>query len=146
MTYYNSLVEVLRLARAVLGFAQRLPRIDAQLRIRARMEQKRTRETIDSKGYNIGDTMPKHDKAADKPVTFESGLAELEKIVQQLESSELPLEKAIELFEKGMELSGSCRKQLADAETKVEILLKKGNKVEPQPFPSASDDDENVPF
>jgi len=82
----------------------------------------------------------------EKPLAFEAGLAELEKIVQQLESSELPLEKAIELFEKGMQLSESCRKQLTEAETKVEILLKKGNKVEAQPFPSNSDDDTNVPF
>jgi exodeoxyribonuclease VII small subunit len=92
--------------------------------------------------------MPKQDKPAGKPPSFEAGLAELEQVVKKLESSDLPLEKAIELFEKGMELSESCRKALTEAETKVEILLKKGNQVEPEPFPAGDSgvSDEDVPF
>ena len=46
----------------------------------------------------------------------------------------MPLERALELFEKGVGLSESCRKRLEDAETKVEILLKKGRTLEAQPF------------
>jgi exodeoxyribonuclease VII small subunit len=51
-----------------------------------------------------------------------------------LESGDLPLDRSIELFEKGMALSESCRKQLEDAETRVEILLRKEGKIQPEPF------------
>ena len=71
----------------------------------------------------------------DAPVAgFEAGLTELESVVKQLESGDLPLEKALELFEKGMQLSERCRKQLEDAETRVEILTRKGNSMQPEPF------------
>lgn len=70
-----------------------------------------------------------------KPVaSFEAGLQELELVVKQLESSELPLERALELFEKGMQLSETCRKQLEEAETRVEILVRKNDKIQPEPF------------
>ena len=71
----------------------------------------------------------------EKPArSFEAGLGELESVVKQLESGDLSLEKAVEFFEKGVELSEACRKQLAEAENRVEILLKKNDKVEAEPF------------
>jgi len=70
----------------------------------------------------------------EKPESFENALQQLEGIVKELESGDLPLEKSLELFEKGMELSESCRKQLTAAETRVEMLLKKQGKVEAVPF------------
>ena len=66
--------------------------------------------------------------------SFEEGLNELEAVVKLLESGDLPLEKALEHFERGIELSESCRKQLEAAESKIEILLKKNDKVEPEAF------------
>jgi len=70
-----------------------------------------------------------------KPVpSFEAGLQELENIVREMESGELPLERALELFEKGMKLSEACRKQLEEAESRVEILVRKGDKVQAEPF------------
>jgi exodeoxyribonuclease VII small subunit len=51
-----------------------------------------------------------------------------------MESGELPLERAIQLFERGMALSESCRKQLDEAETRVEVLMQRGDKVVPKPF------------
>jgi exodeoxyribonuclease VII small subunit len=70
-----------------------------------------------------------------KPVaSFESGLAELESVVKQLESGDLPLDKALELFEKGMQVSETCRKQLEEAETRVEILTRRGSGVQAEPF------------
>ena len=66
--------------------------------------------------------------------SFEAGLAELESVVKQLESGDLPLEKALELFEKGMQLSDNCRKQLEEAETRVEILTRRGASVVAEPF------------
>jgi exodeoxyribonuclease VII small subunit len=69
-----------------------------------------------------------------KPESFEAALDQLEKIVKELETGDLALERSIELFEKGTELSESCRKQLSAAESRVEILLKRQGKVEAQPF------------
>ena len=55
---------------------------------------------------------------------FESSLKELERIVEQLEAGDLPLERSLELFEHGVQLSRDCQKRLDEAERKVEILLK----------------------
>jgi exodeoxyribonuclease VII small subunit len=72
----------------------------------------------------------------DKPLaSFEAGLDELESVVKELEGGDLPLERALALFEKGIGLSDTCRKQLQEAETRVEILLKKNDKLQPEPFP-----------
>jgi exodeoxyribonuclease VII small subunit len=65
---------------------------------------------------------------------FEECLQRLEKIVDELEKGEVPLEKALSLFEEGMQLSGSCRKELDDAEGKVEVLLRQNGKLQPEPF------------
>jgi exodeoxyribonuclease VII small subunit len=65
---------------------------------------------------------------------FEECLQRLEKIVQELEKGDVPLEKSLTLFEEGMQLSNSCRKELEDAEGKVEILLKHNGKLQAVPF------------
>jgi exodeoxyribonuclease VII small subunit len=65
---------------------------------------------------------------------FETSIAELEALVKELERGDLPLEKSLELFERGMKLSDQCRKQLAAAETKVEMLIKRGSETVPAPF------------
>ena len=59
--------------------------------------------------------------------TFESSLAELEKIVEQLENGDLPLEESLKLFEAGVKLSRECRERLSDAERRIEVLMKDGN-------------------
>jgi exodeoxyribonuclease VII small subunit len=65
---------------------------------------------------------------------FEDCLQRLEKIVQELEKGDVPLEKSLTLFEEGMQLSSACRKELEDAEGKVEILLKQNGKLQAEPF------------
>jgi exodeoxyribonuclease VII small subunit len=65
---------------------------------------------------------------------FEECLQRLEKIVDELEKGDIPLENALALFEEGIQLSNSCRKELEDAEGKVEILLKQNGKLQPEPF------------
>ncbi len=65
---------------------------------------------------------------------FEERLQRLEKIVDELERGDIPLEKALTLFEEGIQLSNSCRKELEEAEGKVEILLKQNGKLQPEPF------------
>jgi exodeoxyribonuclease VII small subunit len=67
-------------------------------------------------------------------VRFEDCLERLEKIVQELEKGEVPLEKSLTLFEEGMQLSATCRKQLEEAEGKIEILLKQNGKLQTEPF------------
>jgi exodeoxyribonuclease VII small subunit len=74
-------------------------------------------------------------KPVDKPVeTFEACLDELEQVVKQLEAGDLPLERALELFERGMSLSDTCRKQLEEAETRVEMLIRREGKIQPEAF------------
>ena len=65
---------------------------------------------------------------------FEECVQRLEKIVQELEQGDVPLEKSLTLFEEGMKLSGACRKELEEAEGKVEILLKQNGKMQAEPF------------
>jgi exodeoxyribonuclease VII small subunit len=72
----------------------------------------------------------------DPPLSFEAGLQQLETIVKEMESGELPLERALELFERGMKLSDACRKQLEEAETRVEVLMKRAGEVQPEPLRS----------
>ena len=73
-------------------------------------------------------------KKPDKP-DFERSLARLEEIVRKLESANLPLDEAMNLFEEGMELSRDCQQQLEQAEARVEILLKKaGGEMVATPF------------
>lgn len=65
---------------------------------------------------------------------FEECLQRLEKIVSELEKGDVPLERALTLFEEGIQLSNSCRTELEDAEGKVEILLKQNGKLQAEPF------------
>ena len=65
---------------------------------------------------------------------FEDCLQRLEKIVDELERGDIALEQALKLFEEGVQLSGNCRKELEEAEGKVEILLKQNGKLQPEPF------------
>ena len=69
---------------------------------------------------------------------FEECLQRLETIVGELEKGDLALDRALELFDEGMKLSGSCRKELEEAEGKVEILLKRNGKLQPEPFESVA--------
>jgi exodeoxyribonuclease VII small subunit len=65
---------------------------------------------------------------------FEDCLQRLEQIVDQLEKGNVPLEQALKLFEEGLQLSSSCRKELEEAEGKVEILLRQSGKLQPEPY------------
>jgi exodeoxyribonuclease VII small subunit len=56
-------------------------------------------------------------------MTFEAALAELEKIVGQLESGQAPLEQSIELYERGAALKAHCEKRLEAARLRVEKIV-----------------------
>ena len=78
---------------------------------------------------------------AKKKPTFEESLAELETIMAELESGELPLDKMMERYEKGVKALQLCRKVLDDAEKKIELLVKtKNGELETEPFPAESED------
>jgi exodeoxyribonuclease VII small subunit len=64
-------------------------------------------------------------KAEAQHQNFESSLAALEKIVRELERGELPLEKSLELFERGVRLSRECQERLQEAERRIEVLLQR---------------------
>lgn len=71
----------------------------------------------------------------DRPLaSIETALDELERVVKELEAGQLPLERALELFEKGVALGQTCRAQLQEAETRVEILLKRNGMIQPEPL------------
>ncbi len=66
--------------------------------------------------------------------TFEGALSALEGIVKQLESGELPLDQALELFESGLGLARRCQDQLATVERRVEVLLRERGEIRAVPF------------
>jgi len=74
--------------------------------------------------------------------TFEQSMKQLERIVQELEGSDLPLETAIKKFEEGMKLTKSCSEKLDDTEKKVSILLKNAEgRIAEKPFSFKDDGD-----
>ena len=62
--------------------------------------------------------------AAAKKFDLEKSLANLEELVEELESGDLPLETAMKKFEEGIKLTRGCQAALKEAEQKVQILLK----------------------
>lgn len=64
---------------------------------------------------------------AEKKQTFETSLADLEKIVRRLEDGDLSLEESLRLFEDGVKLSRECQERLNQAERRIEVLLKDEN-------------------
>jgi exodeoxyribonuclease VII small subunit len=71
---------------------------------------------------------------------FEEALAELESLVERLERGDLPLDEALKTFERGVELTRHCQQSLKAAQQKVEILLKRGNSTETEPFTVPEDE------
>lgn len=73
---------------------------------------------------------------------FESASAELETIVKQMEEGDLSLERAMELYERGVQLSRFCHARLEEAERRLEILTERGELREAPPtFASLPPDD-----
>jgi len=96
--------------------------------------------------------MSEANNANNQSRTFEASLEALERIVQQLEGGDLPLEKSLELFEQGIRLSRECQERLSQAERRIEILLR-DNQGRPvvAPFteggaPTSSENDDESAF
>jgi len=76
--------------------------------------------------------------------SFEEAMERLEKIVEEMESSKLPLEELIVRYEEGIRLVGVCNQRLVAAENRIETLNRSGNgKILPTvaPEPQASPKD-----
>jgi exodeoxyribonuclease VII small subunit len=73
----------------------------------------------------------------DNRISFEESISRLEKIVAQLQTGELPLDQALQLFEEGIVLSRQCQTQLEAVERRVEILLQEKGSIELAPFGNA---------
>jgi exodeoxyribonuclease VII small subunit len=73
--------------------------------------------------------------------SFEASLEELEQIVEELEKGDLPLDEALRLFARGVELSRFCYMKLEEARRKVEILIKEGDRLFTKPFEEEKTED-----
>ncbi len=60
---------------------------------------------------------------ASRKGTFEAQLSELETVVERLERGDLTLEENVSLFERGVLLSNACKKELANAESRIQVLM-----------------------
>jgi exodeoxyribonuclease VII small subunit len=64
---------------------------------------------------------------------FEERLSKLEEITENIQSGDIPLEKAVDLFEQGVTLARSLEKDLAKIERKIEILTNQPDTPEDSP-------------
>jgi len=75
-------------------------------------------------------------------IKFDQALKRLEKIVEDMEGGELPLEDSLKKYEEGIKLARICLEKLDQAEKKIEVLQRSTEGVlNPRPFPR----DENPP-
>lgn len=72
---------------------------------------------------------------------FEDAMIQLEDIVGELEHGDVPLEKAIELFQQGMKLSQLCSQKLEQVEQKIEMIVEENGELRKKPFGSPLDPD-----
>ena len=80
-------------------------------------------------------------ETAREEMSFEEAMDKLEAIVARLESGDVPLEAAIELFQEGMALSRLCGQKLDQVERRIEMLLEDENgQLRKQPFVPAKDE------
>jgi exodeoxyribonuclease VII small subunit len=74
-------------------------------------------------------------------IKFEDALARLERIVDQLEAGNLPLEDSLKVFEEGVGLARHCARYLDEAEKRVELLTRDESGVlKTAPFPGEEDE------
>lgn len=63
---------------------------------------------------------------AEQKIMFNVAMEQLEEIVRQLEQGDVPLEEALTLYQKGMELSKVCHDKLQNAEEQLVTMMKDG--------------------
>jgi exodeoxyribonuclease VII small subunit len=73
-------------------------------------------------------------KSKTKELDFEAAMAELESLVERMESGDLPLEETLKQFERGVILTRQCQEALKQAEQKVQILSGNDDNALPEDF------------
>jgi exodeoxyribonuclease VII small subunit len=73
-------------------------------------------------------------------LSFEEAMEQLEQLVGKLENGDVPLEKAIDLFQEGMKLSHLCSQKLEQVERKIEILVEENGAMNKKPFFNGNDE------
>ncbi|HUC90848.1 MAG TPA: exodeoxyribonuclease VII small subunit [Paenibacillus sp.] len=76
----------------------------------------------------------------EQALSFEAAMEKLEAIVSRLESGDVPLETAIELFQEGMKLSQLCGSKLEQVERKIEMLIETEQGLQRKPFTPGQED------
>lgn len=104
-------------------------------------EPKRRTSKDLSKGSSKGLEGETSAGAESEGLSFETALSRLEEIVDRLEEGDLELEAALSAFEQGVALSRRCAEQLAQAERRIEVLVRESEGWQTQPF----EPDEAVP-
>jgi exodeoxyribonuclease VII small subunit len=83
-------------------------------------------------------------KKESQELKFEEAIANLEQVVEQLESGDLSLEDSLAVFEKGVGLVRYCNQRLSEVEKKVELLVKdKDGQLQLKPFGNPAADSES---
>jgi exodeoxyribonuclease VII small subunit len=73
-------------------------------------------------------------------LSFEEAMDQLEQLVGKLENGDVPLEKAIDLFQEGMKLSHLCSQKLEQVERKIEMLVEENGVLNKKPFSNGNDE------
>ena len=77
-----------------------------------------------------------------KKNTFENSLKRLETIVDEMENSQLDIDKAMKLFEEGISLVNECSSKLNETKKKIEILIEKNGKISKENFTEEQEENE----
>lgn len=78
--------------------------------------------------------------ANEPELNFEEAMAALEEIVSELEHGDVPLEQAIDLFQRGMKLSQVCGIKLEQVERKIEMIVEEDGELRKKPFGTSLDE------
>ncbi|RLE14687.1 exodeoxyribonuclease VII small subunit [Candidatus Aerophobetes bacterium] len=76
-------------------------------------------------------------------MNFEEAMQKLEKITQDLEEGNLPLEESLKKFEEGMRLVNFCEKKLEEVEKRIKILIKEEDKLRLESWQPVEEKEEN---
>ena len=77
--------------------------------------------------FTVGNRLMPNNEPLGAEISFETAMERLEKIVEEMESSKLPLEELLVRYEEGIRLVGICNQRLAGAENRIETLSRTPN-------------------
>ncbi len=72
--------------------------------------------------FHMAKSIPPATPAAEVPASYEAALAELERLVAEMEGGQMPLERLLDSYRRGAVLLGFCRERLEAVEQQVKVL------------------------